>query len=118
MSKRVIDWRTSLIFLPLAVLLGILTAYASEIRGTFGKLVLAVVPLLFVALFLLVQRLAGRWRPRLLPGITRRLVLGLVWLVLSLAVTQIARPNLAVFLSIAVALALMLTELLWLGKQP
>jgi len=118
MSKRVINWRTSLIFLPLAVLLGILTAYASEIRGTFGKLVLIVVPFLFIALFLLVQRLADGWRLRLAPGITRRLVLGLAWLVLSLAVAQMVRPNLAVVLSVAVAFALMLTELLWLGKQP
>jgi hypothetical protein len=118
MSKRVISWRTSLIFAPLAILLGILTADASEIQGTLGKLVLIVEPLLFIGLFLLVQRLAGRWKPRLKPGITRRLLLGLVWLVLSLAMTRIARPNLAVVLSIAVALALMLTELLWLGEQP
>jgi hypothetical protein len=118
MSKRVINWRTSLIFLPLAVLLGILTAYASETRGTFGKLVLIVVPFLFIASFLLVQRLAGGWRPRLAPGITQRLVLGLVWLVLSVAATQMVRPNLAVALSIGVAFVLMLTELLWLGKQP
>jgi hypothetical protein len=52
-----INWQRMLIFAPVAIALGILEANGPEILGKYARLLELIVPLLFIALFLLCVRM-------------------------------------------------------------
>jgi hypothetical protein len=54
------NWQRSLTFLAVCVVLGLLTAYLPEITGSYTKWAEPLIPLIFIALFLVIYRKAIR----------------------------------------------------------